>query len=95
MLFLKNRNLSATLGKITRLLASQGRQGYIVGGFIRDWLLGRKTNDIDIAVSGSAITIAHEVAREIGGKFVPLDEVNDLARVVIIEGERQNKKRNQ
>jgi len=92
MLFLKNRNLSATLGKITRLLASQGRQGYIVGGFIRDWLLGRKTNDIDIAVSGSAITIAHEVAREIGGKFVPLDEVNDLARVVMIEGERQNQK---
>jgi poly(A) polymerase len=92
MLFLKNRNLSATLGKIARLLASQGRQGYIVGGFIRDWLLGRKTNDIDIAVSGTAITIAHEVAREIGGKFVPLDEVNGLARVVMIEGERQNQK---
>ncbi len=92
MLFLKNRNLPATLGKIARLLASQGRQGYIVGGFIRDWLLGGKTNDIDIAVSGTAITIAHEVAREIGGKFAPLDEVNDLARVVMIEGERQNQK---
>jgi poly(A) polymerase len=92
MLFLKNRNLPATLGKIARLLASQGWQGYIVGGFIRDWLLGRKTNDIDIAVSGTAITIAHEVAREIGGKFVPLDEVNGLARVVMIEGERQNQK---
>jgi len=80
------------LGKIACLLASQGRQGYIVGGFIRDWLLGRKTNDIDIAVPGAAITIAHEVAREIGGKFVPLDEVNDLARVVMFEGERQNQK---
>ena len=63
-----------------------------MGGFIRDWLLGRKTNDIDIAVSGTAITIAHEVAGEIGGKFVPLDEVNGLARVVMIGGERQNKK---
>jgi len=92
MLFLQNRNLPTTLGKIARLLASQGRQGYIVGGFIRDWLLGRKTNDIDIAVSGTALTIAHEVAREIGGKFVPLDEVNGLARVVMIEGERQYKK---
>ena len=80
------------MGKIACLLASQGRQGYIVGGFIRDWLLGRKTNDIDIAVPGAAITIAHEVAREIGGKFVPLDEVNDLARVVMFEGERQNQK---
>ena len=92
MLFIKNPNLPATLGKIARLLASQGRQGYIIGGFIRDWLLGRKTNDIDIAVTGDAITIAHEVAREIEGKFVPLDEVNDLARVVMLEGERQNQK---
>jgi poly(A) polymerase len=91
-MFIKNRNLPATLGKIACLLASQGRQGYIVGGFIRDWLLGRKTNDIDIAVTGAAITIAHEVAREIGGKFVPLDEVKDLARVVMLEGERQNQK---
>ena len=92
MSFIKNRNLPATLGKIACLLASQGRQGYIIGGFIRDWLLGRKTNDIDIAVTGAAITIAREIAREIEGKFVPLDEVNDLARVVMIEGERQNKK---
>ena len=92
MLFPKNRNLTVTLDKIARLLASQGRQGYIVGGFIRDWLLGRMTNDIDIAVSGTAITIAHEVAGEIGGKFVPLDEVNGLARVVLLEGERQNQK---
>jgi len=92
MSFIKNRNLPATLGKIACLLASQGRQGYIVGGFIRDWFLGRKTNDIDIAVTGAAITIAREIAREIEGKFVPLDEVNDLARVVMIEGERQNKK---
>jgi len=92
MLLLKNRKLPATLGKIARLLASQGKQGYIVGGFIRDRLLGRQTNDIDIAVSGAAITTAHEVAGEIGGKFVPLDEDNDLARVVMLEGERQNQK---
>ncbi len=90
MLFLNNCNLPATLGKIARLLASQGRQGYLVGGFIRDLLLGRQTNDIDIAVSGTAITIANEVAREIGGRFVPLDEVNGLARVVMIEEEQQN-----
>ena len=88
MSFIKNGNLLATLAKISHLLAIQKKQGYIVGGFIRDWLLERKTNDIDIAVSGAAITIAREVAGEIGGKFVLLDDVNNIARVVVIEDEQ-------
>ncbi len=81
-------NLAATLTKISALLDTHGKQGYIVGGFIRDWLLGRKTNDIDIAVSGDAVTIARKVAGEIGGKFVLLDEINEVARVVVIADKR-------
>ncbi len=87
---LKQINVPATMDEISQLLTLQGKQGYIVGGFIRDWLLARKTNDIDIAVSSVAITTAREVAKEIGGKFVPLDEVNDIARVVVIEDGQQN-----
>jgi poly(A) polymerase len=87
----KSGNLAATLAKIAHLLNIQRKQGYIVGGFIRDWLLERKTNDIDIAVNGDAITIAGEVAGEIGGKFVLLDDVNEVARVVMIEGEQPEK----
>jgi len=87
---LKQSNLPGAIDKISRLLTLQGRHGYIVGGFIRDWLLVRKTNDIDIAVSGPAIITAHEVAKEIGGNFVLLDEVNDIARVIVIEDEQQS-----
>jgi len=79
------------LAKISHLLVIQKKQGYIVGGFIRDWLLGRKTNDIDIAVSGDTVTIARKVAEEIGGKFVLLDDVNNIARVVVIEGGQARK----
>jgi len=85
---IKSGNLPATLAKISHLLDIQKKQGYIVGGFIRDWLLERETNDIDIAVSGAALTIAREVAGEIGGKFVLLDDVNDVARVVVLEDEQ-------
>jgi poly(A) polymerase len=85
---IKSGSLPATLAKISNLLAIQKKQGYIVGGFVRDWLLERETNDIDIAVSGDAITIAREVAGEIGGKFVLLDDVNNIARVVVIEDEQ-------
>ena len=85
---IKSGSLPAILAKISHLLAIQKKQGYIVGGFIRDLLLERKTNDIDIAISGASITIAREIAEEIGGKFVLLDDVNNIARVVVIEDEQ-------
>ena len=86
---LLKQNITAILDRASRLLVEQGHQGYIVGGFIRDWLLGRGTNDIDIAVDGNALDIAREVAKGLGGKFVLLDEINRIARVVVIEKERQ------
>jgi poly(A) polymerase len=85
---LKSGGLPATLAKISHLLTIQKKQGYIVGGFIRDWLLERKTNDIDIAVSSADLTIAQQVAEEIKGKFVLLDDVNNVARVIVIEDEQ-------
>jgi poly(A) polymerase len=91
MSFIKNGNLLANLAKISHLLATRKKQGYIVGGFIRDWLLKRETNDIDIAVNGDAITIGRKVTEEIEGKFVLLDDVNNIARVVVIEDEQPRK----
>jgi poly(A) polymerase len=88
MSYIKSGSLPANLAKISHLLVAQKKQGYIVGGFIRDWLLERKTNDVDIAVSGAATTIARKVAKELGGKFVLLDDVNNIARVVVIEDEQ-------
>ncbi len=75
----------AALRRIIDHLAIRGLRGYIVGGFIRDRLLDRQTNDIDIAVRGDAVAIAREVAAEIGGTFVLLDEISHIARVVLTE----------
>jgi len=75
--------------KICQLLKLQGHHGYIVGGLVRDIIMERQTNDIDIAVDGNALIIASAVAEEFGGKFVVLDKANSIARVVIIgEGEQ-------
>ena len=91
----KQIDMSAILDRASRLLAEQGHQGYIVGGFIRDWLLERQTNDVDVAVDGNALDIAREVAKGLGGKFVLLDEINRIARVVVIEkGEQRGSPRN-
>jgi poly(A) polymerase len=88
---IRRGNLFAILAKISDLLTTQKKQGYIVGGFIRDRLLKRETNDIDIAVSGDAISIARKIAKETGGKFVLLDDANNVARVVVIENEQPGK----
>ncbi len=74
---------SRLLTEISRFFAAKDLRAYIVGGFVRDTLLGRATADIDIAVSADALGGAREIAGVLGGKYVPLDEVNPTGRVVI------------
>ena len=82
-------SLIAMLNNLYEFLVQQNCRSYVVGGFIRDWLLGKQTNDVDIAVEGNALNVAEEVAKNFGGKFVLLDEANSIARVVM--GEEQLK----
>jgi poly(A) polymerase len=76
---------SRLLARISRHLAEEGTTAYLVGGFVRDTLLGRATDDIDIAVDGNALSTASGLAAALGGKGVPLDEENGVARVVLPE----------
>ncbi|MFZ5996449.1 MAG: hypothetical protein ACOYW7_03055 [Nitrospirota bacterium] len=55
---------------------------FIVGGAVRDILLGRPLQDIDIAVQGDALAIAETFAARIGATFVLLDREFKTARVV-------------
>ncbi len=71
------------LTKVSNFLVEQDIQAYLVGGFVRDMLLGRDTADIDIAVASDALEIAPRVASALGGKYVLLDEVNRMGRVVL------------
>jgi len=71
------------LTQVNNFLTDQGVKSYLVGGFVRDLLLGRNTADIDIAVAVDALEIAPKLAAAVGGKYVPLDEVNRVGRVVL------------
>lgn len=42
---------------------------YIIGGIVRDLIIGRKNEDIDIAVEGDAITLANQLVETIGGRI--------------------------
>jgi poly(A) polymerase len=73
------------LTEISRRLASKNNRAYIVGGFIRDTLMERDNEDIDIAVAADALETAREIAESLHGKYVPLDDVNLVGRFVLPE----------
>ena len=55
---------------------------YLVGGYLRDFLMGRPCNDFDFALEHRAIEIARLFASKIKGAFVLLDKEHGCARVV-------------
>ena len=60
---------------------------YVVGGTVRDILLGEESFDVDIAVEGDAIEFAHALADALGGRFTPHRKFG-TAVVQYGEGER-------
>lgn len=43
-----------------------GREAYVVGGYVRDLIIGRPSKDIDFVTVGSGIELAEAVARKMG-----------------------------
>lgn len=74
------------LTRVKNFLAKQSVQAYVVGGFVRDLLLARDTADIDIALAADALEVAPGLASALGGKYVLLDKVNRVGRVLSRRG---------
>ncbi len=71
------------LARLDDFFKSKEIVAYIVGGFLRDWLLGRKTADIDVAIQGDIFRVSPLLAEKLGGSYVPLDEANGIVRVAV------------
>ncbi len=57
---------------------------YLVGGAVRDALLGKPVHDLDFAVPKGALRLAKTLADKLQAAFYPLDEENDTARLIVI-----------
>jgi poly(A) polymerase len=57
-----------------RVLAAMSAQAWLVGGALRDRLLGRATADYDVAVEGDPAPLARALGREAGGHAFLLSE---------------------
>jgi len=60
-------------------------EAYLVGGAVRDALLGKETHDLDFTLRGNPIPWARKVADRLGGAFFILDKERNTARVIIRE----------
>jgi len=67
------------------ILAFLPEGSYLVGGYIRDIILGRETEevDVDIVVPLNAIVIGKKIADNIGSKFIILDKKREVVRIIL------------
>lgn len=68
------------------LLDDVALEVFLVGGTVRDALLGRECNDLDLAVRGEAMPLARRMADALRGAYVVLDEMRDMSRIVLRRG---------
>lgn len=83
--------LTSTRRHLVRACADAGaRRGeavYLVGGPVRDLLLGRPVEDIDVVVVGDGLAVAQRVARALGGRLTRYHAFG-TARIDLADGHR-------
>lgn len=76
-------NKNYIIQTIKPFIKKSNEHAYIVGGFVRDCMLGKESCDVDIVVEKEhACSFSKQLADEIDGFFVELDEKNKIYRVV-------------
>jgi len=66
------------------LLEQSSDEVYLVGGAVRNAMLGRAIKDIDLATPGDSVGLARRIANHFpGGAFFVMDEERGVARAII------------
>ncbi len=76
------------LVSLQKLSRQKNMDLFLVGGFLRDALLGKNGNDFDFAMAKDALSFSRTFAKQIKGAFVVLDKERGCARVVKKQGDK-------
>ncbi len=72
---------------LTLLKQELGAQpAWVVGGTLRDLVIGRPLHDVDLVVNQPAIALAQRLANQLNASLVVLDAERDIGRVVLHDG---------
>lgn len=74
------------LSSIGSIADREGVEAYVVGGYVRDLLLGLRDTDIDILVVGDGVRFAEKVAKELGINSVVTYEKFGTAMLMMKQG---------
>ncbi|MEM7801403.1 MAG: hypothetical protein AAF633_19570, partial [Chloroflexota bacterium] len=77
--------LHPLLQEIAPILATLDMPIYLVGGAVRDALLGKASNDLDFVVPANGIKTAFRIGDLLDKPAYPLDKSRDVGRVVLKE----------
>lgn len=80
-----SREALVLLQSIGEIASGCGANAYVVGGFVRDLLLGVENLDLDIVVEGDGIAFAKKLAAHLKGKLRTHEKFN-TAVVVLADG---------
>ncbi|MDD2323569.1 MAG: CCA tRNA nucleotidyltransferase, partial [Bacteroidales bacterium] len=72
--------------RIAEASAALHQESYVIGGYVRDLLLQRPSNDIDVVTVGSGIDLARRVAENSGGAKITVYKSFGTAMIKVKEG---------
>ena len=75
--------LAAARPLLVAIREAAGGPAWLVGGTVRDLVLGRSPDDLDLALPSGSVAAARRLADRLGAVFVPLGEPHGMARVVV------------
>ncbi len=81
---------SPLLDKVRTILP--GVELYLVGGAVRDAMLGRLSLDLDFAAPSDGIRLARRVADALDADIFPLDDARDTGRVIVTRADGTREK---
>jgi tRNA nucleotidyltransferase/poly(A) polymerase len=76
-------SLPSVVNKVMQALPPN-QEIHLVGGAVRDMLLGRDSHDFDFSVPSNGIALARRVADVLEADFNPLDTERDIGRVIVV-----------
>lgn len=86
-----NYDLKAIFEQCSKIASKNNFKLYLIGGMVRDLLLGNESLDIDITVEGNAIEFAQILKKELDAKILSVHESFGTVKVEISIGTNSQK----